>query len=233
MKKIALIAVVCAFMAAPAMATLSVSYEYVDSGAPDYTLSSPHTSFDGFLVDTYDSGSTLAAWTYGGNYHVVSGDLSGTYGAPYDAPSGSKDTTKYLAVPLSNTVAEPEVATVYFGGLKYGYLGLFWGSMDLYNELVLFDGATQVGILTGNNVSANLVAMGNQGNAADNAYVHIFSTLDFDRIEIRSYGLIGGTGAQPFAFELDNLTVAVPIPGAVLLGILGLGAAGLKLRKYA
>jgi len=36
------------------------------------------------------------------------------------------------------------------------------------------------------------------------------------------------------AFEFDNLAVAnVPVPGAVLLGFLGLGAAGLKLRKHA
>lgn len=31
----------------------------------------------------------------------------------------------------------------------------------------------------------------------------------------------------------NNSLVPVPVPGAVLLGILGLGAAGFKLRKYA
>jgi hypothetical protein len=235
MKRLMFITVVCALMALPAMAGLSISYEYIDSGATDYVLSSPHTTFDGFTVDTYNGGTPDAGtgWTYGGNFHVVSGDASGAYGAPYDAPSGHKDATYYLAVPQANTAAEPEVATVYFGGPKYYYLGLFWGSMDLYNELVLFDGTTVVGTVWGNDASTDLIALGNQGNAADNAYVNIFSDTAFDRIEIRSYGDIGGTGAQPFAFELDNLTVAVPVPGAVLLGILGLGAVGLKLRKFA
>ncbi len=216
------------------MASLSVSYEYVDRASHD--LSSPHTSFDGFTVDTYNLGVPDAGtgWTYGGNYAVRPGntDISGTAGRPFD-PYGTtgKDTTYYLAVPDSDTDDEPEVATVFFGGGQYRYLGLHWGSMDLYNELALYDGAALVGILTGNDVTTGLVALGNQGNAADNAYVNIFSDTAFDRIEIRSYGEIGGTGAQPFAFELDNLTVAVPVPGAVLLGLLGLSVAGARLRK--
>ena len=38
----------------------------------------------------------------------------------------------------------------------------------------------------------------------------------------------------PGHIGVDNLTVSpVPVPGAILLGLLGLGAAGLKLRKYA
>lgn len=50
-----------------------------------------------------------------------------------------------------------------------------------------------------------------------------------------------GSNVTHFGFSLDLLdpssddfhTSVVPLPGAVLLGILGLGAAGLKLRKYA
>ena len=33
-------------------------------------------------------------------------------------------------------------------------------------------------------------------------------------------------------FTLDNATYAVPVPGAILLGILGLSVAGVKLRKF-
>ncbi len=34
--------------------------------------------------------------------------------------------------------------------------------------------------------------------------------------------------------EFSNVSVSlVPVPGAVLLGILGIGVAGLKLRKFA
>ena len=57
---------------------------------------------------------------------------------------------------------------------------------------------------------------------------------------------VGAAGSYDISFEglgvdgdnigmlLDNVDVSVvPVPGAVLLGILGLGVAGLKLRKFA
>jgi hypothetical protein len=40
--------------------------------------------------------------------------------------------------------------------------------------------------------------------------------------------------SEQYAFEFDNLAAGVvPVPGAVLLGMLGLSIAGIKLRKYA
>jgi hypothetical protein len=50
------------------------------------------------------------------------------------------------------------------------------------------------------------------------------------RVEVHNYGVLGWADAW-----LDHSrvygTAVVPVPGAVLLGVLGLGAAGLKLRK--
>jgi len=43
-----------------------------------------------------------------------------------------------------------------------------------------------------------------------------------------------GVGGDNVGMLLDNVSLTVvPVPGAVLLGVLGLGAVGLKLRKYA
>ena len=63
-----------------------------------------------------------------------------------------------------------------------------------------------------------------------------FNYYSIDRLEFSSWGGIPnpdyanhGFGTQ---FVMDNFTI-VPVPGAVLLGILGLSAVGVKLRKFA
>lgn len=50
----------------------------------------------------------------------------------------------------------------------------------------------------------------------------------FDTVVIKGEG-----GAGRETFEMDDMVYAVPVPGAVLLGILGLSVAGVKLRKFA
>jgi hypothetical protein len=232
MRRFVLVAFVSAFVAVPAMASLSWNYNYVDSASHD--LSSPYTSLPGFTVDTFNSGTTLASWTYGGDYII--GNAGSWAAAPYDAigPSTGFDTTKFLAVPKpgSNYGANtglPYIATVNFGGGEYRYLGLHWGSMDSYNEIGFFLGGVEQGVLTGNQVRGD--GDGNQTDALSNRYVNIFTDFNFDSIELRSYDTT--VGIAPYAFELDNLTVAVPAPGALLLCLIGLGAARLKLRKVA
>ena len=60
-----------------------------------------------------------------------------------------------------------------------------------------------------------------------------FISVDLDDLSLKSVVAIG------FTIEINNRpsddfhTSVVPVPGAVLLGILGLSAAGLKLRKFA
>jgi len=222
MRKAIFVAVVLTFVAGPAMADISINYGGTLVQPGELTSAVP-----GAIVDTFD-GATPAGWVYGGNRRIVTGPISGEAGVPW---YGVPDPTAYLAVPQDDLAGvDPEIATVYFGGLKSTYLGLFWGSMDSYNEIRLYDGLSLVGTVTGDQASLDLIAQGNQGDYRDNAYVNIHSTVAFDNIALVSFGEFGGV--SPYAFELDNLAV-VPVPGAVLLGMLGLSVVGVKLRKRA
>ena len=64
------------------------------------------------------------------------------------------------------------------------------------------------------------------------AFVGVWSTpaQGFDTVKIRE--TTGGIGNEFFG-EFYVGTQPVPVPGAVLLGLLGLSAAGIKLRKFA
>jgi hypothetical protein len=85
--------------------------------------------------------------------------------------------------------------------------------------VTLLSGATNVGSFTFNAPD-------------DEAYfVGVWSCLDqgFDKVQIRE--TVGGIYNEFFG-EFYVGTQPVPVPGAVLLGMLGLGAAGVKLRKF-
>ena len=71
------------------------------------------------------------------------------------------------------------------------------------------------------------------------------ATIEFDSYRLPMEGSFYGKGGSSYAYNsglefpdtgafiLVPDTSYVPVPGAVLLGILGLGAVGIKLRKYA
>jgi len=227
MKKAICILVLSGFMAVPALADISISHEYALDGN---TLTCPYSWA---IVDNFDSGRP--GWTYGDATYGDNGAIVG----PGDAYDGSKkiaaapynphvgggvdDDTFYYTVP-EDVTDSPKSATVFFGGGTYNYLGLWWGSMDTYNKIDFYLGSfgnAAVATVTGSQVSLDS-ASGAQGDALNNAYVNIHGLPDFDRAKFTS---------SQYAFEFDNL--AVPVPGAVLLGFLGLSAAGIKLRKFA
>jgi hypothetical protein len=208
MRRMIVVLAVCAVLPVVASADLSVTV-----AAPGVTM----TSVAGAVVDTFDD--SRPGWAYDGSFSITMG--SDDYKA---APAGDTD-NKYFCVPEYTGGSTPVggTASVTFSSAQ-NYLGLYWGSIDTYNTLTLYLGGSDdedvVGVVTGTQILA--VSGGSSGARDNSRYVNVTGVW-FDRVKFASTSR---------AFELDNLAV-VPVPGAVLLGFLGLGAAGLKLRKHA
>ena len=177
---------------------------------------------------TLPSGLTIS---YDGDAGPVSGSAPNVYAAPDLSggnglgfgPSGSTqangvDGTTYITAGRAGSV------TLQFPTLET-YLGILWGSVDGYNSLSFYNGATLIGTVTGSDVMAS--PNGDQG-VNGTAYVNIDATggSAFDRVVATS----GGN-----AFEFDDVSfnlpistfAADPIPEPAGLGLFGIGLLGL------
>jgi hypothetical protein len=169
------------------------------------------------------SGGIGVAFT-SGDGRAVQGALAGRYAAPFLSggngtlfgdPANGPDTTTYLSTGIGTitlTLPGPEK-----------YFGLLWGSVDGYNSLELFNGASLVGTVTGTDVTAG--ANGNQG-ASGTFYVNIADDLAFNKVKLVS---------TQYAFEFDNVaygtTAAIPEPGTMAIFGAGLLAFGWLARR--
>jgi hypothetical protein len=155
-----------------------------------------------------------------GDGRLVSGSVSGRYASPY----GISDT--YLTVPYNYSAGAVALTTPG----NYNYFGLYWGSLDLYNSIHFYDGASLIGSFNGADIFS-LMANGGQSSWASNRYVNfLFTDGDlFDRIVLVSTN---------WAFESDNhafgnVTTSVPEPATLAmfgLGLIGLGMMALRRR---
>jgi len=162
---------------------------------------------------------------------TVTGASNGLYAAPFISNSNGvlfgdntvfgPDTTPYLTTGVGSAILTLPGSMLYFG--------LLWGSVDAYNTLEFFNGASSVGTVSGADVAAG--ANGDQG-VNGTYYVNILSDMMFDRVVASS---------TSYAFEFGNVsynTVAPPdgVPEPLSLGLLGLGLlamGGLAKRRKA
>jgi hypothetical protein len=197
-------------------------------------------SSTGAIQETFDSlapGGTAPTTlpsglkiSYDGDAGPVSGSVP-TDAAPYLSggnglgfgPSGSSqangvDGTTYIAAGRGGSV------TLQFPTLET-YLGILWGSVDGYNSLSFYNGATLIGTVTGSDVMAS--PNGDQG-VSGTAHVNISATggSAFDRV-------VATSGGNSFEFDdvSFNLTISTfaadPIPEPTSLGLIGVGLLGL------
>lgn len=185
----------------------------------------------------------------GGGFGIQKGTTSGVAATPANnstcfgfgpAPAGGAQnptslTGSTVRIDYATFLANLALINPIFAGAKINYLGFYYGSVDTYNSVALFNGATALtgsglladGVISGQEIlTAQGGQTGNQTANGSNQYLNInFGAADtFTAFEFRTSGV---------AFELDNvvvgLTVRTEISEPGILGLAGLGLVGMGL----
>jgi hypothetical protein len=202
-------------------ANASIMVNAVIGGAPAGVA---YVNFDNLALGNAGGTSGGIQVSFTGDGKIVQGAASGLYAAPYLSnfngtafgdPTNGPDSTYYVTTGVGG-------AKLSFPGQEH-YVGLLWGSVDTYNWLEFYNGATLVGTVTGTDV--NLSANGDQGMNGT-FYVNMISTLAFDSIVARS---------SSYAFEFDNVAYDtsqnVLTPEPLSLALFGTGLALFAARR--
>lgn len=186
---------------------VSISSVVLNSGGPAL----PDITFQG-LGDGPQSGLVIPGGTLSYDNAVIVQDGSNGAGArPYPGPATGDD---YLSVKAGGN------ATFLFGSTQSSFAFL-WGSVDTYNTITFFDGATSTSFV-GNDIKAMAAALIlNSGNQGVNGSAFVTFSGSFDKVVL--------TSGQN-SFEIDNISVP---DGGSTLALLGcaLGVMGLVSRR--
>jgi hypothetical protein len=171
-----------------------------------------HTQHSTATVFDFDSGKPSQ---YSGQGSVLS------YSVPGMSAQPGGDSTPYLSVAYPD---ERGIETFTAApGTSYNYFGLYWGSIDIYNNIRFYSGNEVVADVSGYNLLILRDSpLGIQAAPQSNHYVNIlFTDKTFDRVEFKTVG---------YAFESDNHAYAnVPEPGT--LALMSAAFAGFALRR--
>lgn len=203
LKKFGLAAAALLFVAAPAQAALfNVTFA---ASAPGVQGSG--AGFENAQLGQLANGYSEAGLTFSpsGSVQVKTPPNDGNGAFPFGDLS-----QKYLSV-LGGSEVRVDV------GLQASRISLYWGSIDTYNSIEFYNGATLVGSLTGGDV-APLQGDGGQFDFQSNRLVTLYlSNGTFDSVRLLS---------SSNSFEFDNISSGVPEPSTwamMLIGFAGLG----------
>ena len=257
---IALVVALLLFTGLQAQA-LTITFDYQTpsdgSGKTSKLVNTDNTAPAGFYIETFDgiiqgnsaityeansSGDTGGFSTLDPTFLDITGGLGIRQGTVSYAATPVGDDTFYAYGPgpsagtTNATIKVDFTDFIAYDPILYiSYLGMYYGSIDDYNNIAFYDdnGLLQTssdflidGILQGSEILDALSGTsGNQLNNASNVYVNLFFEPSemFTAFEFRTTGI---------AFEVDNIVsgvsarTPVPEPATILLlggGLLGLG----------